>query len=179
MGHEGFIKAFKSAIINFNGNMVHFEKSDISGKIKIKVKIGLEFKTLLVYREKFEIELWKNHFLEYFETGEFDMNAYWQPYTSDNSGSRIPFGEKIYKFPVISEFGNDFYESSPQFSGFMNSFRGQHPEVDLGFEQVPKVAPKHLDSLKKLSKKDLLEREIKMLEFQLEKTRKALREETE
>lgn len=126
---NGFQTAFKKAVPNFNETICHFEfKSRGSEVIVVIIWKGVLWK-LKIHKSQYYIDLWKNHFIDFFKTGEFDYNAYWKIY----KGNGKFIEEAIYKIPLCKKFGNDFYEHSPELDKLFKKKKN-----DYGIKTVPK-----------------------------------------
>lgn len=120
-GKKAFEKAFKKTVPNFNELICHFEHASRSYEASTIVFVWKNrlwrFK---MYRHDYSINKWANHFIEFFETGEFDYNAYWKFYdTKTVAGGKTEqfwVDDVIYSAPLCMKFGSDFYEHSEEFS---------------------------------------------------------------
>ncbi len=136
----GFEKAFKKAIPNFNELIAHFKHKR---KMYEPSKVVFIWKNTLwkfeMFKSQYEIDNWKNHFIEFFKTGEFDYNGYWKKYTTDGRGNNKKFiDDKIYKIPLCKNYGNDFYEHSNSLQEFYSTPEANGIGKQYGFEIVPK-----------------------------------------
>lgn len=136
---KGFEKNFKLAVPNFNELIAHF---DHKSKIHQPSKIVFIWKNKLwkfeMYKSQYYIDLWKNHFIEFFNTGEFDCNGYWKKYKERN-GNNVKFlDDVIYKIPLCSSYSNDFYEYSPELHKFYKTSEAYGIGNQYGFMLVPK-----------------------------------------
>ena len=86
-----------------------------------------------IYMNVSSIEQWKQHFIEFVETGEFDKHFYCQVY-GDNLPSHVT--SKVHKFPMTSLGANKFYCHNPDAMRMLNKVREDHG--DAGIETVPK-----------------------------------------
>ena len=120
-----FEKAFKKAVPNFDETKAHFEHSrgGMYNGCHIKFVLGGALKSLHMYYSLYEIDQWKGHFKEFFDTGEFDYNQYWIPYGMEiKSEHLIPR-----KLPLCSKLGDDFYIHSKETDKFMKEMRNIYP----------------------------------------------------
>lgn len=136
MNKTGFIKAFKKAIPNFDETLCHYEFKKYN-EVKIKFVLNGKLVCLKTYKDQYYIDLWKNHFIEYFNTGVFDYNGYWKIYNcrklKDGSLEDFFIDDNVYKIPLCKEFENDFYEHSKELEAL---YRIKHK--DLGIKLIPK-----------------------------------------
>lgn len=139
MGKKEFLKLFKKAIPNYDETICHFE----FGKYKqVNIKFVLDNKLVLLkaYRDQYYINLWRNHFIEYFNTKTFDYNGYWKFYSTkklvDGSLESFFTDNDIYKVPLCKEFGSDFYEHSKEL-GKLHKIR-ESKNKNLGIKLIPK-----------------------------------------
>ena len=146
-GKKGFEKAFKKAVPNFNELICHFEhpsRSYEGSKIVFVWQNRLwKFK---MYRHDYSINIWKDHFIEFFETGEFDYNAYWKMYDSKQikgcESEQTWVEDIVYKVPMCSEFGNDFYEHSKELNQMRKHSYFEKVGNKYGFTTVSKEIAK-------------------------------------
>lgn len=130
-----FEKQFRKQIPNFNELICHFEfKRKSYEPCKIKFVYNNKLYSLEVYKSQYYIDLWKNHFIEFFETGIFDYNGYWIIY-GDN---QKPVETKIYKIPLCSQYGNDCYGHSPELQKIWKTKNGVKIGKQYGLKQIPK-----------------------------------------
>jgi len=131
----GFEKAFKKAVTNFDETKIFFEhKSKMYLPSKILFIVDGKLNKLSMYKSQFHIEIWKNHFIEFLNTGTFDYNAYWTLYP-DNLISKEDVG-KIYKFPLCNENGNKFNVHSKELGNFIDNYRKKYK--NCGIKEVCK-----------------------------------------
>jgi len=132
---SGFEKAFKKAVTNFDETKIFFKhKSKMYEPTKILFVLDGKLKELEIYKRQYFIEIYKNYFIEFIETGKFDYNAYWVLY-EDDMIAKEDIG-KIYKFPMCKSKWNDFYEHSEEMSNFLSNYRKKYK--NCGIKQVPK-----------------------------------------
>ena len=139
---NSFWKAFKKAIPNFDETKCHFEKgAKLYRGGKIKFTINGELRWIGVSCSRYEIERWKNYFIDFFNTGEFDNYSYWKPYTGDHKDSLYPEGDKTWKFkfsdnPKYIKSGGHYYSHTSEFTEWMGAYRLVNG--DCGFVEVGK-----------------------------------------
>jgi hypothetical protein len=131
----GFEKAFKKAVTNFDETKIFFShKSKMYEPSMIEFVLDGKLKKLPMYKTQYNIEIWKNYFIEFLNTGKFDYNAYWKLY--ENNSINPEDINKIYKFPLCNTRGNEFYEHSNEVSEFLSNYRKKYK--NCGIKQVPK-----------------------------------------
>lgn len=119
---RSFEKAFLEAVPNFDETIMHFEhKRKMYEGCSIKFVLNGKLKSMDMYYSSHYIDLWKNHFIEFFETGEFDYNQYWVPY--GNESKFKPEHLIPRKIPLCSRFGDDFYPNSPELDMYGKEMR--------------------------------------------------------
>lgn len=139
MNKTGFLKAFKKAIPNFNETICHLEFKKYE-EVNVKFVLHNKLVCLKMYKDQYWIDLWKNHFIEYFDTKIFDYNAYWKFYNS----KRLKNGEledyfiddNIYKISLCKIYGNDFYEHSKELNKLFKIREAKNK--NLGVKTIPK-----------------------------------------
>jgi hypothetical protein len=132
---RGFEKAFKEAVPNFNGAIAHFVHGrSLNDECSIAFICDGVIKSLPLYYYQGDINVWKTHFIEVFETGNFDYNQYWVPY----GGSKPIEQEHLVprKLPLCVKYGNDFYTDSPEVHEFGREMRDIYP--GCGYKYVGK-----------------------------------------
>jgi hypothetical protein len=132
MGTIGFEKAFKKAVTNFDETKIWFVYKN--GEVEVCFVWNGKLNKVPMYKEQYAIDIWKNYFIEFLETGEFDYNSYWILY-EDNEIAKEDIG-KIYKFRLHKEDGNDFEIHSDEMSNFLDNYRKKYKAC--GIKQVPK-----------------------------------------
>ena len=129
----GFETAFKKAVYNFDETKLFFTHSTKSYEHSIiSFVLDGKLKRLHIHKSQYDIDIWKNYFIEFLKTGNFDYNAYWQLYGNISKEESA----KIYKFPLCVKFGNDFYTNSDEMFRFLYSYRKE--KGDCGMKQVAK-----------------------------------------
>jgi len=132
---RSFEKAFKLTIPNFDETIMHFEhKRKMCEGCDIKFVLDGKLKSMEIGYYQSDIDLWKNHFIEFFETGKFDYNQYWIPYADKKpimSEHLIPR-----KIPLCSKFGNEFYIHSSELDSYSDEIRKIYP--GCGYKHVGK-----------------------------------------
>lgn len=125
-----FEKKFREAVPNFDANKIWFEYKKYETNICFNLHGKL--RKLKTFKDEKYIEIWKNYFIEFLETGNFDYNGYWKVYK--NRGEFVD--DIVYKFPMRESEYSFFDIHTPEFSKFMSDYRYEHG--DSGFAQVPK-----------------------------------------
>lgn len=130
-----FEKAFKKEVINFDETKIWFEHKNKSheGSFICFVLDG-KLKKLHLYRDSYYIDIWKNYFIEFLNTGDFDYNGYWELYNKSDINPNDK--DKIYKFPLCEDLGKQFYPHSKQMQKFLFNYRQNYP--NCGIKQVSK-----------------------------------------
>jgi hypothetical protein len=112
---NGFEITFKKQVPNFNELICHFEHK---GKYNTYIIFVWQNKLwrLEVGRSQYYIDKWKNHFIDFFNTGEFDYYGYWRKYTTAKNDiyTHIYPEDIIYKVPLSKFAKNDCYEHHPK-----------------------------------------------------------------
>jgi len=147
MNITAFRKAFKKAVPNLDEGRVQINKapSATAKDVAITIIVRGRLTNMYVYNKQYEIDLWANHFIDFFNTGKFDRNAYSTPYSGKDSKpldiiKRTPLGRM-----TKDRNDCDYDKHSPKFNGWMNSFRKEHG--DHGFTFVPKPLDDSIDIL--------------------------------
>jgi len=139
MNKTGFLKAFKKAIPNFDETICHFEFKKYD-EVKVKFVLDSKLVCLKIYKDQYYIDLWKTHFIEYFDTKKFDYNGYWKFYGSKKVKGRLLedyfIDNNIYKIPLCKKFGSDFYEHSEDLEKLFKIRENENK--DLGIKLIPK-----------------------------------------
>jgi hypothetical protein len=134
MNKKSFEKAFKLAIPNFDETKIWFKhKAKSYQESEICFVLDGKLKKLPMYKSQDNINLWKNYFIEFLATGNFDYNGYWELYSGNNKSS---FDNNIYKFPLTSKNYNQFNIHTDEMFKFLQEKRAKYG--DLGIRQVPK-----------------------------------------
>ena len=114
-----FKKEFIKAIPNFKEHLCFFDfhKKNYEGGTIQLVWHNTVWR-MHVYFSQYYIDLWKDQFIEFFETGEFDYNAYWKKYTTVKGDiyKQVFVDDIVYKIPLCKQYKNDFYEHSESMS---------------------------------------------------------------
>lgn len=127
MTQPGFWNRFKKAVPNFDETKCWLEKK--AGKLFINFIKDGSLKRCEVYKYQYYIDLWKQHFIEYFETGDFDFNGYYIVYDKKDINP-VDIG-RVWKFPLISKFGNDCYGHSNESSKFLENYRQDYKNCGM------------------------------------------------
>lgn len=134
-----FEKEFKKAIPNFDETKVSFSyKSRGYEPATINIVWAGKLWHMKMYKFQYGIDLWKNHFIDFFNTGEFDYNAYWRIYGGTDQ-SIIWIGDETYKASLCKRFGNDFSEHSPEFDELCKTTINEKRGKQYGVRLVPKT----------------------------------------
>jgi hypothetical protein len=139
MNKNGFETAFKKAVTNFDETRVWFiHKSKSYAPSQVCFVWKNKLCKVNMHKAQYDINLWKNHFIEFLETGEFDYNAYWMIYKEENE----PIGD-VLKFPLCKFYDDEFFTHSPEMNCYLEKYR---EEVDdsVGIMQVQKPLTKFL-----------------------------------
>lgn len=132
---SSFWNAFRKAIPNFDETKCWMEKKDslISGCDICFVWDG-ELNKLHMYCGDYYIDIWKNYFIEFFDTGNFDYNGYYELYESKDINPEDV--GRMFKFPLCSFYGKKFYDHSKKISSFLREYRKNYPNCRI--KRVPK-----------------------------------------
>lgn len=132
---RSFEKAFKIAVTNFDETKIWFEhKSKSYQGSNICFVLEGKLKKLFIYRTSHHIDIWKNYFIEFLNTGNFDYNGYWKLY--DNHLINSNDIDKIFKFPLCENLGHQFYPNSKEMNLFLSAYRINYK--GCGIKQVGK-----------------------------------------
>ena len=142
MNKKGFVKMFKKEVPNFDETLCHFEFGSYN-IVKVKFVLDGKLVCLEIYKDEYYIHLWKQYFIEYFQTKSFDYNGYWRFYTSGENLEQIFVDNNVYKIPLCKFYDNDFYGHSPEFRELL--IIRENIDIGLGIKHVPK--PTDLDNL--------------------------------
>jgi len=133
-GKIAFEKAFIKSIPNFDETKIFFNhKKD---KTELHFIWNKKLHKFPIYRDSYHLDLWKNHFIDFLNTGEFDYNGYWKIYTGEDPNIDIEIGE-VLKFKLCNNLGNYFYEHSNELSIYLENYR-KTVDKDCGIKLVPK-----------------------------------------
>ena len=138
-----FENAFKKDVTNFDETRIWFEhKSRMNDESNVCFITDGKLQRLPMYKSQYEIDKWKQHFIEFLDTGIFEMQAYWQVY-----GDEVPneVKEKIWKFPLTKSYGNYFHEHSEEFSNWLTEIKKDNP-WDCGVRQITKPIDKEIEN---------------------------------
>lgn len=125
-----FIKAFKEAIPNFDETKIFFEKKSKPYKGLNVLFVQDKLKKLHLYCSYYYIWLWKDHFIEFLNTGTFDNYCYWKVFVNGNV-------LEYRKFITESRYGTDYNPHSNEVNDYLNWLRDTHGK-DSGLEHIPK-----------------------------------------
>jgi HTH-type transcriptional repressor of NAD biosynthesis genes len=129
---KSFEKAFIKAVPNFDETKIHFiHPSSMHDQSKVCFVVDGKLKKFPMYKSSYYVEMWKNHFIEFLNTGKFDMNFY----VSIHNGKRSMDG-KIHKFPFVTFYGNEFYDHSDASFALLDHIR--KTKGDCGMKTVAK-----------------------------------------
>lgn len=118
-----FEKEFKKAVTNFDERLLWFTYKGTDTFINFVWQNKLcKFK---IYRYEHDINIWKRHFIDYINSGEFDFNAYWILY--ENNDIAPEDINKVYKFPLEK----DFDVHSEELSDFLFNYRKKYPNCGI------------------------------------------------
>lgn len=125
-----FIKAFKKAIPNFDETKIFFNKK---GKVYKGIDVLFvqdRLKKRHLYCSDYHINLWKDHFIEFLETGKFDSNCYYKIFVN----SKVL---EYKSFPTVSLHDTDYHWYSSELEQYMTKLRERYGK-DSGLEQISK-----------------------------------------
>jgi len=129
---RSFEKAFKQAVINFDEKLIWFEYTKRYGKqLVVCFVYENQLRRVPMYQSQYEIDEWANHFIDFLNTGIFDMHFYVSIY---NDNSNI---DKIQKFPFGQIGKNEFYDHSPESFKFLDDYR-KNINKNVGMRTVAK-----------------------------------------
>jgi hypothetical protein len=123
-----FEKAFKTAVTNFDERLIWFTHKGDNTFVNFVWQDKLQ--KFRIYRDDYYINIWKQHFIDFINTGEFDYNSYWILYQDHNIAPE-DIG-KVYKFKMENKF--NIY--SRIYSHFLFEYRKTYP--NCGIKQVTK-----------------------------------------
>jgi hypothetical protein len=135
MNKNGFESYFKKVITNFDETKIWFEHK-LHEKSNICFVLNGKLVKLSLYKNKDSIDLWKNYFIEFLETGNFDMNGYYRLYNTDSKGQNKFYISDILTFPLGDDHDKVFGTYSKKSFDYLNQYRKEHG--DCGMEQVEK-----------------------------------------
>ncbi len=106
-----FEKLFREAVPNSEGKIWFQHPSKMYSERKICFMLDGKEEKFLMYMSKEAIEKWKQHFIEFVDTGEFDMNYYCQIY-----GDKLPqhVTSAVHKFPFTENYSYKFATHHPR-----------------------------------------------------------------
>lgn len=133
MGKSGFEKAFKKAVPNFDERLMWFIHK--KHETFICFVLNNKLSKFRVYREQYKIDLWKQHFIEFFETGLFDYNGYWVFYGNDKIAPEDI--DKVYKIPLCVDGCDEFYPHSKELGRFLCNYRIKYPTCGIKLVTKP------------------------------------------
>lgn len=129
-----FWKAFQKAVPNFDETKLWLEKK--SRHFFICFVDSGKLKRCKVYKGDYYINLWKQHFIEFLDTGKFDWNGYHIVYGKSDI-NRNDIG-RVWQFPLISQFGEDTYALSNKGFEFLAKYRERYK--NCGMKHIGKPA---------------------------------------
>ena len=94
---RSFEKAFRAAVPNSEGKVWFYHPNKSYSQRKVMFMLDGKEVHVPMYMSHDSIEQWKQHFIEFVETGEFDRHFYCQVY-GDNLPQHVT--KKIHKFPM-------------------------------------------------------------------------------
>ena len=122
--------AFKAAVHNFDPSKIWFEHPrGFSKPSKICFVWNGVLAKFTIHKDFDSINVWKNHFISFIETGSFDYHAYWTLYPDTNIAAN-DCGKK-YMFPMKSEVHDHFNPHSPELDKFMLNYRLEYPKANI------------------------------------------------
>ena len=124
---RSFEKAFKAAVPNSEGKIWFKHPSKSYQARQVCFMLNGKEVTFEMYMNHDSIDLWKEHFNEFVETGVFDTNFYCQVYGSINESAN----KKIHKFPFTSLGSNKFYAHHPDGSKMLTEARELYGDCGL------------------------------------------------
>ena len=127
-----FWKAFQKAVPNFDETKLWLEKK--SRDLFICFVDSGRLKRCNVGKSDYYIDLWKQHFIEFIDTGHFDWYSYNIVY--DNKNINPDDIGRVWRFPLINKFGEDTYALTDELFTFLSQYRRKYK--DCGMKQVGK-----------------------------------------
>ncbi len=122
--------AFKAAVHNFDPYKIWFEHPrGFSKPSKICFVWNGVLAKFTIHKDAESINVWKNHFISFIESGSFDYNAYWTLYP-DPCIAANDCGRK-YMFPMKSEVHDHFNPHSKELDKFMMNYRLEYPKANI------------------------------------------------
>ena len=146
-----FTYYFKEAVPNFNFAKISISESIEPYEVRIIFVLDNKLQFICLHRSKRAIHLWKNHFIEYFTTGNFDFYSYWQVFTDATLTKPdliIENTSSVFKFPLPPTELITTSILSDELTQFIKDTKSKHPNCLI--VMVPK--PFHLINTKKLKK---------------------------
>jgi hypothetical protein len=117
---KSFEKAFIKSVYNFDETKIWFEHpSKMYQESNICFSVNNKLYRLPMYKSQWHIDIWKNHFIEFINTGEFDFNSYWQLYGCKNKEHE----KEIYKFPCTIKNKGVIEVHSEEMLEFLDKYR--------------------------------------------------------
>lgn len=122
--------AFKAAVHNFDPSKIWFEHPrGFSKPSKICFVWNGVLAKFTIHKDAESINVWKNHFISFIESGSFDYNAYWTLYP-DPCIAANDCGRK-YMFPMKSEVHDHFNPHSKELDQFLLNYRLEYPKANI------------------------------------------------
>lgn len=128
-----FEKIFRAAVPNSEGKVWFKHPSRMYQERKVCIMLDGKEVFIPMYMSKDRIEQWKQHFIEFVETGEFDRHFYCQ-IVGDNLPQHVT--KKIHKFPMTELGSNKFYCHNQEAMKMLTEVRERYG--DAGLEVVAK-----------------------------------------
>lgn len=129
-----FWKAFQKAVPNFDETKLWLEKK--SRNLFICFVDGGKLKRCEVHKADYYIDLWKQHFIEFLDTGSFDWSSYHIVYEKSNINP-ADVG-RVWRFPLITRFGSDTYAITDESMQFLDEYRQRYK--NCGMKHIGKPA---------------------------------------
>lgn len=129
---SSFFNAFKGAVSNFDETRIWVEtKGKVYSGLHICFVEDGKLKRCHVYCTDYYLNLWKDHFIEYLETGKFPWFCYCKIIVEGQV-------HEFKKFPLTKNYGNDCYWHSPELNEYLIQLRKDFGG-NSGLEQISKT----------------------------------------
>lgn len=130
---RSFENAFKKAVTNFDEKKIWFEKTKKYGKhLVVCFVFDNQLHRIPMYQSQYEIDEWANHFIDFLNTGIFDMHFYTRIYKDNNN-----FIGEIQKFAFGKSGKNLFYDHTQESFAFLEKYR-KTVDKSVGMRKVAK-----------------------------------------